>query len=128
MKRLTFADYSRYRESIIDDRFGHDQDGDGIEKLNRFMLLALADQDIRGSMYPILQQIAGQDETGEMQNLLRRIDIPSLGKKAKMLLKNQDRDEDESDPLSDEEKANRMDIVKPNQADTGQGADQQSEQ
>jgi len=131
MRRLTFQDYVNYRENIIDDRFGTDRDGDDIEKVNHFMLLALADQDIRGSLYPILQQIAGQDETGEMQDLLKRIDINSLGRKAKKLLKNKlsDREDHDDGPVhSDEEKANRMDLVKPSHADTGRGLEGENQE
>src|SRR6185437_15449591 len=123
MRRLTFHDYVRFREGLVDDQFGMDAEGDDIEKVNHFMLLALADDDIRGSLYPILQQIAGQDDTGEMQDLLKRIDIQSLGRKAKKMLKQKNRSADNEDgpALSDEEKNNRMDMVKPANADTGRG-------
>lgn len=123
-KKLTFTDYLRFREGLADDNFGMDEEGGDIEKLNHFMLLALADQDIRGSLYPILQQIAGQDETGEMQDLLKRIDINSLGRKAKKMLKSKMRNKDDTDDgptHTDDEKMNRMDMVKPSNADTGRG-------
>lgn len=131
MRRMTFHNYVRYREGIVDDKFGVDNEGDDIEKVNHFMLLALADPDIRGSLYPILQQIAGQDETGEMQDLLKRIDINSLGPKAKKLLKQKQGhgdDNDDGPAASDDEKMSRMDMVRPADADTGRGmADQGGE-
>lgn len=118
MRKLTFTDYVRYREGLTDDKFGMDQEGDDIEKLNHFMLLAVADPDIRGSLFPILSQIAGQDDTGEMQDLLRRIDINSLGHKAKKMLKNKKHPEDNDDgPANGDEQ--RLDNVKPAVADSG---------
>lgn len=123
MKFNSFRDYCRYREGIVDDQFGVDNEGDDIEKMNHFMLLALADTDIRGSLYPILQQIAGQDDTGEMQDLLKRIDINSLGAKAKKLLKHKHGGglPDEKDGHSDD----KQDMITPAHADTGKGmADQ----
>ncbi len=123
MKRLaSFRQYVRYREGFIDDQFGMDSEGDDIEKMNHFMLLALADMDIRGSLYPILQQIAGQDDTGEMQSLLSRIDINSLGVKAKKLLKKKhggglpdEKDKDDS---------SHTDMITPSKADSGQSGDE----
>jgi hypothetical protein len=122
MKKIRFHDYVRYREGAPEDKFGMDASGDGdgeLEKLNRFMLLAVSDQDIRGSLYPILHQIAGQDETGEMQDLLKRIDINALGKHAKQMLrmnKNNDQPED-----GEEEREKQLDMVKPAFADSGRG-------
>jgi len=107
-----------------------DDEGDDIEKINHFMLLALADQDIRGSLYPILQQIAGQDDTGEMQDLLKRIDINSLGRKAKKMLKAKLRHGHDNDdgPATPEDKIDRMDMVKPAYADSGKGMDDNNSQ
>lgn len=120
MRTMTFRDYVRYREGFVDDQFGNDDDGDDIEKMNHFMLLALADTDIRGSLYPILQQIAGQDDTGEMQEMLRRIDINSLGNKAKKLLKKKHGGglPDEKDGPED---STNQDMITPAKADTGRG-------
>ena len=94
-----------------------------VEKMNHFILLALADTDIRGSLYPILQQIAGQDDTGEMQSLLSRIDINSMGLKAKKLLK-----EKHGGGLPDEkdggEESENPDMITPSKADSGHGGDE----
>lgn len=122
-KLMSFKQYVRYREGFVDDQFGVDSEGDDIEKMNHFVLLALADTDIRGSLYPILQQIAGQDDTGEMQSLLSRIDINSLGGKAKKLLKKKHGGglPDEKDGGKEEE---NPDMITPSKADSGRGGDE----
>lgn len=122
-KLLSFKQYARYREGFVDDQFGMDSEGDDIEKMNHFILLALADTDIRGSLYPILQQIAGQDDTGEMQDLLSRIDINSLGGKAKKLLKKK-----HGGGLPDEkdggDESDNIDMITPSKADRGSSGEE----
>jgi hypothetical protein len=117
-KRMSFNQYVRYREGSFDDQFGMDDEDDGIEKLNHFILLALSDSDIRNSLYPILQQIAGQDDTGEMQALLKNIDINGLAVTAKKLLKKKHGGGLPNEKDGGEEMPN-PDMIMPSKADHG---------
>lgn len=101
----SFKDY--LRENI----YGEDESD--IEELNHFMLLALVNPEIRPNLHGILHQIAGQDDSGKMMHLLRKIDIDSLGQKAKELLKT------EEEPKG--EKKKKIEIIAPPLADQGTG-------